>query len=107
MSEINYEQFIKTMEQLKGENSEGKKIKGFAKRLTYTIIIITFLIGIVGSLDAIPFNMESFVSFLPMFAALFIPLIISIGYNSAVDRKGQREVEREEVRVRAAHPNGN
>ena len=97
MSEINYDQLIKTMEQLKGEGSEKKKIRGFAKKLTYSIIIITFLIGIVGSLDAVPFNMESFVSFLPMFAALFIPLIISIGYNSAIEKKGEKDVEKARV----------
>lgn len=96
-TEINYEQLAKTMEQLKREPK--KKIHGFAKKLTYAIIIITFLIGIIGSLDGIPFNMESFVSFLPMFAALFIPLIISIGYNSAIEKKGEKEVEAEKVRV--------
>lgn len=74
-------------------NNPRKKINGFAKNLTYVIIITTFLIGIIGSFDVVPFNMESFISFIPMFASLFIPLVLSIGINSAVDKKAKADLE--------------
>lgn len=78
----------------------GKKIEGFAKKLTYAIIILTFLIGVIGSFNVLNFNMNSFVKFIPVFSALFIPLIISIGVNSAFDKKNKTEIEKEMMRLK-------
>jgi len=76
-----------------------KKITGMAKKLTYAIIIITFLLGAAGSFDIVPFNMDAFTSFIPMFASLFIPLVLSIGINSAFDKHEKAEVEKEAIKA--------
>ena len=77
-----------------------KKIHGKAKVLTYSIIIITFIVGVAGSFDALPFNMDDYTSFIPVFASLFIPLILSIGVNSAMDKKYKTEVEKEKMKYK-------
>lgn len=95
-TEVNYEELAKTLDELK--NKPKRKIKGFAKSLSYAIIIIAFLIGIGGSFEDVPFDMDAYVSFLPMFSALFIPLIVSIGVNSAVDKHEKAQIEKEKAK---------
>jgi len=92
MSELNTEQLNQLLKSM--QSVPKKRISGFAKKLSYAIIIITFIIGVAGSFNVIPFNMEAFVSFIPMFASLFIPLILSIGINSALEKHEKAEVER-------------
>lgn len=79
-----------------------KKIHGTAKILTYAIIIVTFVVGVVGSFEfeALPFDMASYVSFIPVFASLFIPLVLSIGVNSAMDKKYKSEIEKEAMKYK-------
>jgi hypothetical protein len=72
-----------------------KKISGFAKKLTYSIIIITFLLGVIRSFDTVPFDMNAFTSFIPMFSSLFIPLVLSIGINSAFSTHEKTVLEKE------------
>lgn len=86
--------FTKMNEAIKTATS-GKGIKGFAKKLTYAIIIVAFLIGVLGSFTFIPFDMEAYVSFLPAIGLLIIPLIISIGASSVTDKIQQGKKERE------------
>jgi hypothetical protein len=96
MSELNTEQLNQLLKSM--QSVPKKRISGFAKKLSYAIIIITFIIGVAGSFNVIPFNMEAFVSFIPMFASLFIPLILSIGINSALEKHEKAEVEKEAIR---------
>ena len=99
MAEVNTEQLTELLKELRSnEPNKKKKISGFAKKLTTAIIIITFIIGIAGSFDAVPFNMESFISFIPMFASLFIPLVLSIGVNSAIENHDKAELEKEKIK---------
>lgn len=74
--------------------TQGKGIKGFAKKLTYAIIIIAFLVGVLGAFTFVPFDMAAYVSFLPAIALFVIPLILSIGANSAVEKIKEKDVEK-------------
>lgn len=74
-----------------------KKISGFAKKLTYAIIIITFILGVLGSFESVPFDMAAFTSFIPMFSSLFIPLVLSIGINSAFQTHEKTVLEKEVI----------
>lgn len=96
MSKIDLSQLNTIMDELK--EPPKKRIHGFAKKLTYAIIIITFIFGIIGNFDFIPFNMEGFVSFIPMFASLFIPLVLSIGINSAMEKHEKTSLEKEIIK---------
>jgi len=95
--QIDMEQLNKIMQQMR--EPPKKKITGTAKKLTYVIIIITFILGVLGSFDAVPFDMNAFTSFIPMFASLFIPLVLSIGINSAFEKHEKAEVEKELVKA--------
>jgi len=77
----------------------NKQIKGFAKKLTYGIIIISFVIGVLGSTDYIKFNMADYVQFLGAFAWVVVPLIISIGANSAMDKINKKDIEKTKMVV--------
>ena len=81
--------------------TRGKGIKGFAKRLTYTIIIIAFLVGVIGSFEFVPLDMDAYAKFLPAVSLFVIPLILSIGANSAVEKIRERDVERAKVAASA------
>lgn len=71
--------------------SKATGIKGFAKKLTYAIIILVTAVGILGSFTVIPFDMDAYVKFLPALAWLVVPLVVSIGANSAVDKLKQKD----------------
>lgn len=60
-------------------------MKGTAKSVTISILIVAFLVGCVGGFVQ-TFNMDGFISFLKGFAPLYISLIASIGANSAVEK---------------------
>lgn len=94
--QIDMEQLNALMKQI--QEPPKKKISGFAKKLTFFIIISTFLLGAIGSFDAVPFNMDAFTSFIPMFASLFIPLVLSIGINSAMEKHEKAEIRKEEIK---------
>ena len=79
------EQMAKFME-LKASKSKKSPLKGVAKKLSIWIIAITFSVGIVGSFEIVPFSMDDFVKFLPVFGILFVPLIFSIGAKSITDK---------------------
>jgi len=85
-------------ENLNAIKSGSKTIKGPAKLITYCIIIITFLVGIIGSFSIIPFNMNNFISFIPVFSSLYIPLVLSIGVNSALEKKNLADIEKEVIK---------
>lgn len=74
--------------------TQGKGIKGFASKLTYAIIIVSFLVGIIGSFGLWGFDMDAYVKFLPAIGFLVVPLIISIGTNSAVTKIKNGETEK-------------
>ena len=94
--QIDTKELNKLLEKL--QNPPKKRIKGFAKWLTYFIIIATFLLGAIGSFEMVPLDMEAFTSFIPMFASLFIPLVLSIGINSAFEKHEKAEVEKEMIK---------
>ena len=93
MGDIDMNKFNEMIDKL--NQTPVKKVTGFAKKLTYAIIIVSFVVGIVGSFEGIPFNMDGYVSFIPVFASLFIPLVLSIGVNSAMDKKNKTEIEKD------------
>lgn len=96
---VNTEQLNELLKELRANEPEKrKKVSGFAKKLTTAIIIITFVVGIVGSFEAVPINMKDFTSFIPMFASLFIPLVLSIGVNSAIEKHEKAELEKEKIK---------
>jgi len=68
------------------ETVKASPIKGFAKTLTLIIIGITYIIGVLGSFDFMNFEMDKFVEFLPVFAYVFVPLLISIGASKIVEK---------------------
>jgi len=56
-----------------------------AKKLTLAILLITFVMGVIGSWFK-AFDMEDYTLFLKAFGVLYIPLIASIGGNSAMEK---------------------
>jgi len=92
-----YEEVTKMVE----ASSGGKKIKGFAKKLTYIIIIVAFLVGVIGSFGLWGFDMDAYVKFLPAVSLFIIPLILSIGANSVVTKIKEKDLEKEKVKVDA------
>lgn len=73
----------------------GKKIKGFAKWLTYGIIIVAFAVGVIGSFGIGDFSMDDYTQFLPVAALFVVPLIVSIGASSITDKVQSGKKERE------------
>lgn len=65
---------------------EKKPAKGFAKWLTMLIILVCLSIGVLGCFAWVDFDMNKYTEFLPVFGILFVPLILSIGANSAVKK---------------------
>lgn len=94
MSNIDMNQLMQFVDNRK---KEGKVFSGFAKKLTYFIIIFIFLFGILGSFRFMDFDMAAFTNFIPAFAWLVVPLIIMIGVNSAVEKHEDAEVKKTEV----------
>ena len=68
------------------KKEEKKPAKGLAKWLTMFTILVCLGIGILGCFAFVNFNMANYVEFLPVFGILFVPLILSIGANSAVKK---------------------
>ncbi len=56
-----------------------------AKKLTLIIIVLAFIIGCIGAFVA-QFNMTGYIDFIKGFGVLYIPIILSIGANSAVEK---------------------
>jgi len=75
--------------------SGGKKIKGFAKWLTYGIIIVAFAVGVIGSFGVGDFSMDAYTQFLPVAALFVVPLIISIGASSITEKVQTGKKDRE------------
>ena len=73
----------------------GKKIKGFAKWLTYIIIIVAFSVGVIGSFGIGNFSMDAYTQFLPVASLFIIPLIVSIGASSITGKIVQGRKERD------------
>ncbi len=73
----------------------GKKIKGFAKWLTYIIIIVAFAVGVIGSFGLGNFSMDAYTQFLPVASLFIIPLIVSIGASSITGKIVQGRKERD------------
>lgn len=63
-----------------------KKVKGIAKTITLSMMVIAFLVGLVGSFKQIPLDMKDFTMFLGSFAPFYMILIVSIGANSVVEK---------------------
>lgn len=82
-----------TLEQLQKmiDNSTKKPMKGAAKFLTLTMLVIVFVVGIVGSFAWANFDMEKFTMFLPVFGIMYVPLILSIGAASVVKKVKEKE----------------
>ena len=89
---------IKAFKDLLEQSKSTKGIKGFAKKLTYAILIIILLAGLVGAYGIVKtFIMDDFIRFIEAFAWLFIPFILSIGANSAIDRREKNQLEKTKV----------
>lgn len=75
-------------------NTQPKgKIKGVAKKLTLTILGLVSITGIVGAFLTVKFNMSGYVDFIKALSGFYIPLVVSIGYNSAVSKKEETKKE--------------
>lgn len=79
----------------------GEKIKffftkGIAKKMTLSMAVIIFIIGIIGSFEGVPLDMTAFTDFIQSFGYVYIPLIISIGANASLDtwKKGKTKIEK-------------
>lgn len=65
-------------------------MKNTAKNLTLGILVAAFVVGCVGAF--VPtFLMEGYTSFLKSFAPIYVSLIASIGYNSAIEKKEMKK----------------
>ena len=89
MENVNSDELKQSLQSLRDGDF---KIRGWAKRISYGVIITTFLVGIVGSFEAVGFDMASFATFLPPFGFIFVPLLISIGVNSAIEKHEKAKI---------------
>ena len=53
--------------------------RGIAKKITLSMAVITFIIGIVGSWEKIPLDMDDYTNFVESFGMIYFPIILSIG----------------------------
>lgn len=79
----NSEDLVEMLKQLQLAGDKKKPLKGAAKWITLTILVLAFGVGVVGSFNVADFNMDSYVKFLESFAWFFGPLVISIGVGTS------------------------
>lgn len=80
-------------EKIKNKNKISSNL---AKNMTLVILGVIFLLGCIGPFLRI-FDMEGFALFIKNFALLYIPLITSIGANSAVEKV----IEKQEKKLKS------
>jgi hypothetical protein len=57
---------------------------GSAKKITLGIVVISFIIGVLGSMGIVPLEMDTYTKFLDNYQPTLITLLCSIGVGSAV-----------------------
>lgn len=62
------------------------KAPGSAKLVTLIVLFGITTIGILGSFNFMDFNMDNYVKFLDKFVWFFLPIITSIGANTAIQK---------------------
>ena len=60
---------------------------GIAKKLTLIILGVVSFTGVIGAFMPVMFNMAGYSEFIRALSVFYVPIIASIGYNSAVDKK--------------------
>jgi hypothetical protein len=75
------------LEQMLEERSKGKKVlSNPAKKITLSILVIAFIIGIIGATPLEIISVENYISFLDSFQWYFSMLILSIGGGTVADK---------------------
>lgn len=65
-----------------------------AKKLTLIILVLYSIIGLLGSFEFLPLDMNSFATFLKAFSLFYIPLITSIGVGTVVKKIQENKKEK-------------
>lgn len=77
---------VELMKEMQTAGDKRKPLKGAAKWITLTILILAFVVGVFGSFEAANFNMDDYVKFLESFAWFFGPLVISVGVGTSTKK---------------------
>jgi len=83
----NVKQEVQTLESA-FTNPDGTKTKitGIGKWFTLASMAIILIIGILGNFAFMNFNMGTFNNFVPVFALVLAPFVVSIGADGAIKR---------------------
>lgn len=76
-----------------------RTIKGVAKKLTLIILAVVSITGVVGAFMNGNFNMGGYVNFIKALSGFYIPLVASIGYNSATKKKEETKKEKKDEKT--------
>lgn len=92
------EAMINLMKQMQTAGKERKPLKGSAKWITLAILCLAFGFGVLGSFEAMMFNMDAYVKFLSSFAWFFGPLVISVGVGTTAKKVTDTMTERAQIK---------
>jgi len=85
------------IEEIIGNTEKPNKTKSFSKTLVLVILILFTIVGIIGTFNNSPINMDKFVKFLSGFAWVFSPFVLAVAggrmgknYLSAKYNQGEK-----------------
>lgn len=81
-----------------------EKLQGLAKFLTLGAMGLILIFGILGNFAFMSFNMATYTNFVPVFAVVLAPFVLSIGANSAVKKINENKVKKAAIEKNTGMP---